>query len=157
MTALIVVLLVTGASLLVVEAHLASYGVLGAAGVAALASGIVLAVGAAGGGVAAGLALAVPIALVLAAVVAIAAGKVLQVHRRRPQCGMDGLVGRVGTVRRAISPLGDVFVDGELWRARLSLADEDAGALVEGQHVVVEQVRGLTVCVRRAEEWELLP
>ena len=29
--------------------------------------------------------------------------------------------------------------------------------LEEGEHVVVEQVQGLTLSVRRAEEWEVLP
>ena len=43
MTALIVASLVVGASLLVAEAHLASYGLLGIAGVLALATGGVLA------------------------------------------------------------------------------------------------------------------
>jgi hypothetical protein len=35
------------------------------------------------------------------------------------------------------------------------LADERA--LLEGEPVVVERVSGLTVSVRRAEEWEVLP
>ena len=33
----------------------------------------------------------------------------------------------------------------------------DGAALREGEHVVVEQVHGLTLSVRRAEEWEVLP
>lgn len=40
MTAVVVVLLVTGATLLVAEAHMTSYGVLGVAGIAALAARI---------------------------------------------------------------------------------------------------------------------
>ena len=48
-----------------------------------------------------------------------------------------------------------MFVDGELWRARRSWADEQR-ALGEGEQVVVEQVQGLTLSVRRAEEWEVL-
>ena len=157
MTALIAVLLVTGAVLMVIEAHVASYGLLGATGVAALGAGIVLAVGEAGGGVAVALALAVPIVLVLAVLIAVAGSKSLQVHRRRALGGRNGLIGRVGVVRRAVAPLGHVCVEGELWRARQSLAEADGPALTEGEYVVVEQVRGLTVSVRRAEEWELLP
>ena len=49
-----------------------------------------------------------------------------------------------------------MLVQGELWHARRSLADEE-DELREGTHVVVERVHGLTVSVRRAEEWELLP
>ena len=157
MTALIAVLLVTGAILLVIEAHVTSYGLLGATGIAALAAGIVLAVGEAGGGAAVGLALTVPIVLVLAALMVVAGRKSLQVHRRRPLGGGRSLVGRIGVVRRSVAPLGAVCIEGELWRARRSVTEDGEPALTEGEYVVVEQVRGLTVSVRRAEEWELLP
>jgi membrane-bound serine protease (ClpP class) len=155
MTALIVALLVTGASLLVAEAHLPTYGLLGITGVALLAAGGVLAVDAAGLGVLAALAVVVPVALVLAGLVAVGARKALAVSRRRALGGADGLIGRVGVVRRDVGPEGDVFVGGELWRARRSWVDADA-VLQTGEHVVVEQVQGLTLSVRRAEEWEVL-
>jgi membrane-bound ClpP family serine protease len=152
MTVLIVVLLVAGAALLVAEAHVASYGVLGSAGLAALAGGLMLALSSAGAGVALSLALAVPLVLASSAGVVVVAGKALAVRRRRALCGADGLVGRLGVVRH-----GDVVVRGERWRAVSSPLEDDARALGEGEHVVVERVHGLTVCVRRAEEWELLP
>ena len=155
MTALIVALLVLGAALLVAEAHLASYGVLGVAGVLALAGGGVLAVEAAGGSVLLALALALPVAAGLAAMLVVSARTVLATAGRRPTTGAAALVGRVGVVRRAVDPVGAVMVEGELWRARTSWADDPAPR--EGEHVVVEQVRGLTLSVRRAEEWEDLP
>jgi membrane protein implicated in regulation of membrane protease activity len=152
MTALILASLVTGASLLVAEAHLASYGLLGIAGVLALAAGGVMAVGAAGGSLLVALALVLPVALVVAALVAIAGRKALAVSRRRPS---NGLVGRVGVVRHPVEPVGDVLVAGELWRARCSWDDGEPPPR-EGEHVVVERVHGLTLSVRRAEEWELM-
>jgi membrane-bound serine protease (ClpP class) len=152
MTALILASLVAGASLLVAEAHLASYGVLGIAGVVALATGGVLAVEAAGGSLLVALALVLPVALVLAGLVAIAGRKALAVSRRRPS---NGLVGRVGVVRHSVEPVGDVLVAGELWRARCSWDDGEPPPR-EGEHVVVERVNGLTLSVRRAEEWELM-
>lgn len=79
------------------------------------------------------------------------------VSRRQAQCGAEGLIGRVGIVRRAIDPLGDVAVDGELWRARRAWASEDEPAPAEGERVVVDSVHGLTLLVRRAEEWEVAP
>ena len=152
MTALILASLVAGASLLVAEAHLASYGLLGIAGVVALATGGVLAVEAAGGSLLVALALVLPVALVLAGLVAIASRKALAVSRRRPS---NGLVGRVGVVRHPVEPVGDVLVAGELWRARCSWDDGEPPPR-EGEHVVVERVHGLTLSVRRAEEWELM-
>jgi membrane-bound serine protease (ClpP class) len=156
MTGLSVVLMIAGALLLVAEAHVASYGVLGVAGVLSLVGGVVLAVGASGGSVAVALAFAIPVALVAVALMVIAGRKALAVRRRRPQGGSTGLIGRVGVVRRAPAPVGDVLVEGELWRACNSWADDEP-ALREGEHVVVEQVHGLTLAVRRAEEWEVLP
>jgi membrane-bound serine protease (ClpP class) len=157
LTALIAVLLVTGAVLLVVEAHVTSFGLLGVAGLTALGAGVVLAVGEAGGGAVLAAALLAPIVLVLGALLTVAGRKSLQVHRRRPRGGGRGLIGRVGVVRSSVAPRGHVLVDGELWRACQSPTEDGAPALTEGESVVVEQVRGLTVWVRRADEWELLP
>jgi membrane-bound ClpP family serine protease len=156
MTALILALLIAGAALLVAEAHVVSYGVLGIAGVAALVTGGVLAVEATGGSLVLALALAIPVAAGLLAFMFVAGRKTLEVGRRRPRGGATGLIGRVGVVRRALTPVGAVLVDGELWRARRSWAEEEL-ALSEGEYVVVEQLDGLTLSVRRAEEWEVMP
>ena len=156
MTALAVALLITGALLLVAEAHVVSYGVLGFAGIAALAAGGIIAVGAAGGSIVVGLAMALPVVLVLGALLAVAGRKSLQVSRRRALGGSSGLIGCVGVVRHEIAQVGDVQVNGELWRARRSWADGEP-ALAAGEHVVVEAVHGLTLSVRRAEEWEVAP
>ena len=123
MTGLSVVLMIAGALLLVAEAHVASYGVLGVAGVLSLVGGVVLAVGASGGSVAVAIAFALPVALVAVALIVIAGRKALALRRRRPQRESTGLIGRVGVVRRAPAPVGAVLVEGELWRARDSWMD----------------------------------
>jgi membrane-bound ClpP family serine protease len=151
MTALIVALVVLGASLLIAEAHVVSYGLLGFAGVAALGLSGVLAVEAVGGSALLGLAIMLPAVAVAAWGLLLVARKALAIRGRRPRSGAEQLVGRIGVVRH-----GDVFVDGELWRARRSWADEAPRTLGEGEQVVVEQVQGLTLSVRRAEEWEVL-
>jgi membrane-bound serine protease (ClpP class) len=150
MTALIVVLVVIGASLMIAEAHVASYGLLGLSGLAAFALAAVLAVGAAGGSVLLGLAVVVPAAAVGGGLLAVAAGKALAVRRRRPRTGAEGLIGTIGVMRG-----DDVVVRGERWRARRSLLDDEP-VPHDGEPVVVEQVQGLTLSVRRAEEWEVL-
>jgi membrane-bound ClpP family serine protease len=147
------VLVLTGAGLLVAEAHLPTYGLLGLAGVVSLVLGGALAVDGSGGG----LALALVVALVLALVAGVAllatVRGVASVARRRPRAGIESLVGRVGQVRHELEPVGQVFVDGALWRARPCWDEDDH--LRAGDHVVVERVQGLTLSVRRAEEWEL--
>ena len=156
MTAVVVALLVTGAALLVAEAHVASYGVLGVTGALALAGGVALAFDAAGAGIALALALAGALAVALVALAVVAARTSLGIRRRRALGGAQGLIGRVGVVRRPLTPVGVVLVMGELWRARPAWSDSEP-APAEGEDVVVEQVHGLTLSVRRAEEWEVHP
>jgi membrane protein implicated in regulation of membrane protease activity len=79
------------------------------------------------------------------------------IRRRQVQTGAEGLIGHVGIVRRRIDPLGDVAVDGELWRARRAWATEDEPPPAEGDRVVIDTVHRLTLLVRRAEEWEVAP
>jgi membrane-bound serine protease (ClpP class) len=154
MTALGLALLVVGGVVVVLEAHVQSLGFLGVPGVAALVAGAVLTVSGLGGGIALVITCALVLALLGAAVVALSLTKGIAVRRRRIQTGSEGLIGHLGVVRRWSEPTGTVLVDGALWRARLSLPDEQP--LSEGDHVVVERVSGLTLCVRKAENWELV-
>ncbi|HEY5045348.1 MAG TPA: NfeD family protein [Solirubrobacteraceae bacterium] len=155
MTALGFALLLMGATLVVAEAHVPS-GALGmAGGVALIAGGIVLITALGGSAV-----LAVPVGVGLGAVAGgwalVVARKAASVRRTRIQAGAEALCGRVGVVRRWSEPRGQVFIDGALWRARNEWAEIDEQALREGDPVVVERVSGLTLSVRRAEEWELI-
>jgi membrane-bound serine protease (ClpP class) len=84
---------------------------------------------------------------------ALAARKALEARRLRSASGREALAGRCGVVRRWQNGDGQVFVDGALWRARPSWPDSDE-ELAAGDAVVVERVTGLTLGVRRAEEWE---
>jgi membrane-bound serine protease (ClpP class) len=148
--ALIVALVVIGASLVIAEAHVASYGILGLAGIAALAAAAVIAADEAGGSVVLALVLVVPAALLMSGAMVIAARKALALRKRRPHAGPEALIGKIGVMRH-----GDVVIAGERWRARRSWLDEELPP-EEGDQVVVEQVQGLTLSVRRAEEWEVL-
>jgi membrane-bound ClpP family serine protease len=148
-----IALLLAGAGLLVAEAHLPSYGALGLGGVVALVAGTAIAVDASGGGVALIAGVAAIVAVAALALLAVMARATLAAARPRARTGVEGLIGHVGVIRRAPAPLGQVYVDGALWRARPCLDDE----LHEGDPVVVERVNGLVLSVRRAEEWELDP
>ena len=156
MTALGVSLLLVGAVLILIEAHVPTMGALGGPGVAALGVGAVLAVLGLGGGVVLGVVAALLLAGTAGAVVAVSVGKGVAVRRRRVLAGPESLLGRIGTVRSWTDVTGSVLVDGALWRARRSAVDdEDEQTLHPGDAVVVDHLDGLTVRVRRAEEWEL--
>ena len=145
-------LVLIGVALLVAEAHLPG-GVLGVAGGLSMATGAALAILGAG----AGALLAIPVALAAAAVavlwLAVATRGGLAAQTRRISSGREALSGHIGTVRTWNSSGGQVLVDGALWRARPSLPDA-AETFEEGDEIVVERVNGLTLCVRKAEEWE---
>ena len=157
MTALGVSLLLVGAIMILVEAHVPTMGALGAPGVIALGAGAVLAVLGLGGGVVLGVVAALLLAGTAGGVVLVTVGKGIAVRRRRVRAGPESLLGRLGVVRSWDGSDGCVQVDGALWSARRSLLDdEDDDALRAGDPVVVDHLDGLTVAVRRAEEWELI-
>lgn len=66
--------------------------------------------------------------------------------RRRATVGAETLVGREAVVMRALSPRGQVRIDGEIWEAR---ADADAD-IAPGADVVVTAVDGLVLRVEPA-------
>ena len=148
-----IVLLGIGAGLLIAEAHLPTYGALGLVGVVALAGGAAIAVDGAGGGAVLIVAVVAIVALAALALLAVITRATLKAGHARVKTGVEGLVGHVGVMRSAPAPLGKVFIDGALWRARPCLEDD----LAVGDAVVVERVNGLVLSVRRAEEWEVDP
>jgi membrane-bound serine protease (ClpP class) len=155
-SALGILLIVVGAALVVAEAHLPSHGALAVAAAAAMAAGIALALS--GAGAAAGAVIGAGVATGLAGL--LLAGVILRASLRagrvRVHTGPRALVGRVATVRHVPAPVGQVQLDGALWRARLWGLEGERG-VVEGDAVVVDRVDGLTLTVRPAEEWEVLP
>jgi len=81
------------------------------------------------------LAVSVPLGLITAFLMMIA----LKARRNKIVTGAQGLVGETGVAQTALSPLGKVFVHGELWDAVAS------SPLPVGQLVIVRKVDGLKV------------
>jgi membrane-bound serine protease (ClpP class) len=158
-TATGVLLLVLGVGMIIAEAHLPTHGILGASGVAAL--------------IAAGLVLydtntsayevSAPVViltgLLIGGFLAFAVERAIRARSLPARTGWEEMVGAVGEVREPLDPIGQIFVEGALWRAELAppatgserSAVEAAsdGRLVErGSRVRVESVEGLTLRVR---------
>jgi membrane-bound serine protease (ClpP class) len=155
MTALGFVLLLMGATLVIAEAHLPG-GVLGVAGGIALIAGGIVVIGALGGGAALAIPVGVGLGLAAGAWVLLVMRGVTGARRVQISSGSESLCGQVGVVRQWHEPDGQVFVHGALWRARHRPAADEADELREGDRVVVDVVDGLTLSVRRAEDWELI-
>jgi membrane-bound serine protease (ClpP class) len=62
--------------------------------------------------------------------------------------GQESLVGRTGTVRSNIIPIGIVQLGGEQWTAELADGEDP---LSQGTLVVVERVEGLRLIVRKVK------
>ncbi len=130
-------------------------GFIAGVGVIALVLGVSLLSIAAGVGALGVIAVAAGVCAAAMAGLVVVGRSLLSVRSRRPRVGAEAMVGHVGVIRGS-TPAPRVFVDGSLWRAHPSLLDEGE-ALNDGDRVVIERVSGLTLGVRKAEEWELYP
>ena len=72
--------------------------------------------------------------------------KVLAARRERPfRAGHEQLIGAPAEVRTSLDPVGQVWIEGALWRARLA---GEGPTPRPGDRVMVEAVEGLTLRVR---------
>jgi membrane-bound serine protease (ClpP class) len=155
MSTLGVILVVVGVALMVAEAHVPSHGVLGMAAAAALTAGVVLVLSGAGAAAGAVAAAGVTVAIAGVALACLLLVKSLAARRLAVRSGPQALTGRVATVRTVPAPVGQVQLDGALWRARMWELEAEGVPMAEGSAVVVESIDGLTLTVRPAEEWEV--
>jgi len=66
-------------------------------------------------------------------------------RRRKAAVGVQTMIGTVGEAITALTPNGQVKVDGEIWQANA------ADGIGVGEHVRVTGVKGLTLQVEKAE------
>ena len=141
-----ILLLVLGVALIIAEAHVVpTHGILGAAGVAALVvAGLVL-YNTDSDSFEVSVPAVVVTGLLLGGFLAFAVQRTFVAHQRPVMTGWEEMIGATGEVREPLDPIGQVFVEGALWRARPA----DAGSSVgRGYRVRVESVEGLTLIVR---------
>ncbi len=149
------VFVVMALGLALAEAHLSSGGLIATVAAIALVAGTVLLLAGAGAGAVFVIAAAAVLCGASAGGIVLFTRSVRAVRRSRPRSGVEAMVGHIGVLRSS-GEAAKVFVDGSLWRAQPSLLD-GGHVLHDGDRVVVERVSGLTLCVRKAEEWELTP
>ena len=132
-------LIILGVALLVIDAHVATHGVLTIGGLISLAVGLATLFNGGPGAAHVSTPLIVAVALVLGGFWAFAIGKAVASRRLPVTVGPQEMVGMEGVVRDN----GLVFVRGELWRARSS------EPLAAGERVHVDALDGLTLRVHR--------
>jgi membrane-bound serine protease (ClpP class) len=145
---LFVIVALVGVALLLAELMLSTGGVLAALGAAGLIAGGVLALTADADSSASDW--AGPALITLGVLSAISfyfiSRKVLEAHREQPvRAGHEELIGAPAEVRTSLDPEGQVWIEGALWRARLT---GDGVPPRPGDRVTVEAIEGLTLVVR---------
>jgi membrane-bound serine protease (ClpP class) len=145
-----IALLLLGVGLLVIDAHVTSHGALTVAGLISFVIGALMLFRNAPAPYHTNLWLIVSIAAVLGAAWAFAITKAVQVRRRPVSVGPQLMVGEIGEFRGD----GQVFVRGELWRARTP----EGKLLRRGQKVRVDRVEpDLVLDVEPVEQPEQAP
>jgi membrane-bound serine protease (ClpP class) len=150
-TAAGIALLVLGFVLIVAEVHLPTHGLLGVAGVVSLVFAGLLLFDTGTSSFEVSAPVVVVVGALLGGGMAFIATKAVEARRAPVTTGREEMIGAVGDVRVALDPIGQVFLTGALWRAKLADgADEsDAERVRElGARVRVEAVEGLTLRVR---------
>jgi membrane-bound serine protease (ClpP class) len=139
-------LLLLGGVLFVLEAHLASHGVLGTGGTVALILGALMLVN----GppemqihLLTALSVSIPFALITMFLLSLA----IRARRSKSLMGGEGVLNEIGEARTALAPSGKVFVHGEYWDAESSSPVELGGEVrvvaVDGMKLKVEPKEAL--------------
>ena len=142
-----VLLLVAGILMIIGEAHLPTHGILGVSGVAAIVAAGFLLYPTNTSALEISPVVVVIVGLILGGGLALVVRKAVQARRRPKRTGWEEMVGSIGEVREPIDPVGQIFVQGALWRAELAGANGDGRPLERGVRVRVESVEGLTLHV----------
>jgi membrane-bound serine protease (ClpP class) len=137
-------LVLLGVALMVVEAHIGSFGLIGIAGVAAFVIGAILMFPMGAPGAALSLTVVAAAAAVSVVFFLVILAMLLRYRRRAVVTGPEALVGAEGEVVSWQDGEGRVRVLSEIWRAR------SAAPLAPGAHVKVVARDGLTVIVESA-------
>jgi membrane-bound serine protease (ClpP class) len=140
-----ILLMLLAVAFFVAELVVPTHGALSVAGAVSFVFGALLLFDPAGPLYDVSIAVALGVAGSMALFTAVALTKVVQARRRPAEVGAQSMIGETGVVRYG----GQVFADGELWRAR----SVDGSELVPGERVAIEGVDpSLTLEVRPVRE-----
>ena len=138
-------LIFLGVGMLISEAFVTSYGVLGLGGVTAFVIGSLFLIDTSKTDLVVNRDIIYGAAAALTVIILGLGYIVARERRTRATTGAEGIVGEVGEVREAIAPgaPGKVFVHGEIWRA------VSADALNPGARALVKSINGLELQVQK--------
>ena len=138
-------LIALGVALLVAEAFLPSFGILGIGGMVAFVLGSLLLFDTPDSTIAVDLGIVAAAAVTLGGFTLVVGWLVVRAQRRRAAVGAEGMIGEIGEVRRTLGRSGKVkvFVHGEYWDAAaeepLEVGDPVEVVAVDKMHMRVRR------------------
>jgi membrane-bound serine protease (ClpP class) len=142
------ILILLGIALLIGEAFMPSFGILGIGGVISLALGSFLLFDTPNSDLTIDRSIIFTAVATMATLVFAISYLVFRSQKAKPTLGMEGLIGEIGEVRAKLSPSGKVFVHGEYWNAQTQ-AD---GQIDVGERVQIIGYDGMNLKVKRLHE-----
>ena len=139
-------LILLGIALLIGEAFLPSFGVLGIGGAIALGLGSLLLFDTESSDLAVDRSIIFTAVVTLSAFILLVGYLVFKSQKKKPTMGLEGLLGEIGEVRVELNPIGKVFVHGEYWNA------EGQGQIGVGEKVRVVGFEGMSLKVKKLSE-----
>ena len=142
------ILILLGIALLIGEAFMPSFGILGIGGVISLALGSFLLFDTPNSDLTIDRTIIYTAVATMASLVLAIGYLVFRSQKAKPTLGMDGLIGEIGEVRAKLSPSGKVFVHGEYWNAHT----QTDGQIDVGDKVQIVGYDGMNLKVKRLQE-----
>jgi len=139
-------LIIVGVALMTAEAFAPSFGALGLGGIAAFVFGAIMMFDTGIPGFGISIAFVVTLAAIFALLFIWLLSYLLKLRRRGAVSGMDSIIGGVGTAMQDFDGEGKVWLEGEAWAARSSVA------IKKDQYIVVRSMIGLVLEVEPIAE-----
>ncbi|MEX1193899.1 MAG: nodulation protein NfeD [Dehalococcoidia bacterium] len=139
-----VALIVFAFALFALELFVTSHGVLGFGGAIALVLGGMLLTSGNEPGLQVSESVIFAVAITLGLFVVFVFVNMLRIRHMPAKMGIETIVGRTVVARSALTPEGFVFMDGENWRA-----EAEDGQVQKGERVIITQIKGLRLKVRK--------
>jgi len=139
-------LIVVAIALFVAETQVASFGMLSLGGIVALFIGSIMLFRSPEPWLRSSLKVVVPTVAFTAFFFIFILQRIVSTYRKKPSTGMDGIIGEAGEALEDLTPLGKVFVHGEIWKAR------GEGTVRKGEPVRVVAEKGMILTVARESE-----
>jgi membrane-bound serine protease (ClpP class) len=139
-------LIIVGVALMTAEAFAPSFGALGLGGIAAFVFGAIMMFDSGIPGFGISIAFVVTLAAIFALLFIWLMSYLLKLRRRGAVSGKDSIIGGIGTAMQEFNGEGKVWLEGEAWAARSSVAIE------KDQHIIVRSMVGLVLEVEPIAE-----